>query len=192
MDKLQKGHSAVAEGSIFDAASRRGDKPEETLADADVVIMLDCSSSMSEGIAGGTETRYDEAKKAVADIQRAFPGRVVLVSFASHAQLELTGIPQSPNGSTNMREALEIAKQFDGLDTKFYLVSDGFPDSQGTVLELAKTFEDPINVIFIGDDYTMSGMEFLGKVADITGGTDEGQISPKMLGDTMKLLITGQ
>lgn len=189
---IQKGHSEVAEGSIYDAANKLDQKPEEVLADADVVIMLDCSGSMSTY--SGNSTRYELACEAVKDIQRAYPGRVALISFDSVAKLELGGIPRAPGGSTRMLPALEIAHNFDGMDTKFYMISDGRPDygTEDEILRYSDNFVDPINSIFIGGDEDVEGMEFLARLSKRTGGKDHGKIMPKMLGYTMKLLIAKQ
>jgi len=190
---ITKSQKNVTKGSIFDVASTSGIKPEEVLTDADVVVMLDLSSSMSHRQANGV-TRFDKAKDALADIQKAFPGRCVLITFADRARMELGGVPSRPSGMTNVYAALEVAKQFDGLDTKFYLISDGEPNctSKEEIFAAAEEFTDPINCIFIGEDHDRAGQQFMSQLAALTGGKNTGRVEPALLGQTIKLLITGE
>ena len=192
-DQLIKQGQSVVKGSVYDVATAKGVKPEDVLAEADVVVMLDISSSMLDRTNDG-RTRFDKAVDALADIQKSFPGRVVLISFADDGKMELTGTPSRPSGMTNMLSALKIGKNFDGLGTKFYMISDGEPNCgpDDDIFDLAATFEDPINCIFIGEDNDRSGIAFMKKLAALTGGVDSGRIEPSMLGDTIKLLITKQ
>jgi len=191
-DDLIKQNRDVIKGSVYDVATSKGVKPEDVLAEADVVVMIDISSSMTDRTNDG-RTRFDKAVDALTDIQKSFPGRVVLISFADGAKMELSGMPTRPSGMTNIKGALEIAKNFDGMDTKFYLISDGEPNCgpDSDIFDLAATFEDPINCIFIGEDRDLDGIAFMKELAKLTGGIDSGRIEPSMLGDTIKLLITG-
>ena len=184
---------SVTKGSIFDVAAATKSKPEDVLAEADVIVMLDLSSSMATRLNDGT-TRYDRAVEALSDIQKNFPGRVVLITFSGNAKMELGGMPGIASGSTNIYAALELAHQFDDMDSKFYLISDGEPTdtSELRIFDLAKTFKDPINCIFIGQDDDYSGMKFMKELARITKGIDSGRIEPAMLGETLKLLVTGK
>ena len=190
---ITKSATDVTKGSIFAVASEKGVKPEDVLTDADVVVMLDLSSSMTTSQFDG-RSRFDKAKEALADIQKAFPGRCILITFADKANMELGGLPGHPSGMTNVYAALEVAKQFDGLDTKFYLISDGEPNctSKEEIFALANEFTDPINCIFIGEDHDLSGMKFMKELAMLTGGKDSGKVEPHLLGQTIKLLITGE
>ncbi len=192
-DQLTKQSRDITKGSVFDIATNKGVKPEDVLAEADVVVMLDISSSMTDRQGDG-RSRFDKAKDALADIQKAFPGRVVLISFSDNAKMELGGMPSHPAGMTNIHAALEVAKSFDGMDTKFYMISDGEPNMtpEKDIFDFAETFEDPINCIFIGEDHDFSGIAFMKKLAKLTGGVDSGRIEPHLLGDTIKLLISGQ
>ena len=192
MKNLQK-NSGVAKGSIYDVANSQNSKPEEILTDADIVVMLDISGSMADRQLNG-QTRYEKAVEALDDLQRAFPGRIALVTFNDRAALELSGIPSIPSGMTNVYDALSIAKTFDGLSTKFYLISDGQPNvrSEQETIDLASTFIDPINCIFIGEDHDRMGIGFMEKLARVTKGTNAGRIDVKLLGQTIKLLVTNE
>lgn len=190
MDQIQKGNSNVTKGSIYDVATDKGVKVEEILSEADVIVMLDISSSMDMRLGDGS-TRYSKATDALADIQKAHPGRVALITFSSDAKMELGGVPGSPYGSTNMMSALELGHNFDGLDTKFFLISDGEPDYgiKAQIIPFAKTFEDPIHCIFIGEDHDREGMRFMSDIAKVTGGENSGRISPAMLSGHLLQLV---
>ena len=190
---LTKSNQNVTKGSVFDVATQQGKKPEEVLTDADVVVMLDLSSSMNHQQRDG-RSRYDKAKDALADLQQAFPGRVVLVTFADAARMELGGVPPHASGMTNLYAALEVSQKFDGLDTKFYVISDGEPNctSHEEIFAIASEFTDPINCIFIGEDHDFAGIKFMKELAALTGGKDSGKVEPHLLGETIKLLITGE
>lgn len=191
-DLIKQGRS-VTKGSIFDVASSNDVKPEDVLAEADVIVMLDLSSSMTASLNDGS-TRYDRAVEALADIQKQFPGRVVLITFSGTARTELGGLPGRPSGSTNIYAALEMAKQFDGMDCKFYLISDGEPTdtTDFQIFDLAKQFTDPIHCIFIGQDDDVEGQRFMKELSRLTNGLNAGRVDPKMLGQTMRLLISGK
>ena len=189
MDKLSRNSNEVAKGSIYDIASSKGLKTEEVLAEADVIVILDVSSSMMDRNRAGL-TRYERAKESLGEIQRAFPGRVAVISFSDKAQIELTGLPPMHGGCTNMAKALNLAKDFDGLDTKFYFISDGSPtDSESTIISIADSFTDPISTIFIGSDTDTTAIAFMKKLAEVTGGTNSGKVDPAMLGNTILQLV---
>lgn len=188
---ITKSTTDVAEGSIYGVSNTKGVKPEEVLAEADVVVMLDVSSSMSAQLSSGV-SRFDRAKESLTDLQRSFPGRIVLLTFNDITQIELSGLPRPPSGMTNILKALEKAFEFDGMDTHFYMISDGAPNvnPEHVSLEFAKKFKDPIHCIFIGDDNDEEGIEFMKKLAEATGGTNSGKIEPHLLGQKLKLLIS--
>jgi len=176
--KIQKRNQGVAEGSIFDVSNRSGQKIEEIMADADVVVMLDISSSMSG-------ERYRRATNALETIQTRYRGRVLLVTFNNDAKLEYGGIPSSPSGGTSLTPALEIAQKFDGTEMKFIIISDGEPWDTREALEKSKEFTDPIDTVFIGNDGDR-GEQFM---KDIATGHSMGRVDPKLLGTTLAGLI---
>lgn len=192
-DKISKKYESVAEGSIWDTANSRGEKAEEVVANADVVVMLDVSSSMG-GRLGDGKTRYDVAVEQLRNIQRTFPGRVVLIEFGMKTQIKLDGLPSNPAGSTPMDDALNLAYDFDGMGTKFYLISDGEPypfSRTQAVYDWAASFKDPIHTIFIGDDSDKAGIEVMEKVSNLSGGTSSGKIEPDQLAGRITKLLTG-
>lgn len=193
MPKLTKREQSLAQGSIYDVARSRGEQPEDVLAEADVVVMLDESSSMAAPVGQG-KSRHDEAVEALRQIQRTFPGRVILITFANSARFHWNGLPSSPAGSTQMDLALDLASQFKEMDMKFYLISDGQPNDKALALEVVNLHfqKDPIHTIFIGSDTDRQGMEFLQELSAKTGGRAAGKVEPELLGETVTLMLTGR
>jgi Mg-chelatase subunit ChlD len=183
---LEKGGNQVARGSIYEVANTRGEKAASLLARADVIVMLDISSSMRG-------EKHHKACQALEDIQKTFPGRVALIEFNDYAQLNLRGIPNIPSGMTMMHLALEMGRTFDGTDTRFYLISDGAPNgcAHDDLLQIAASFTNPIHTVFIGNDWDTNGQKTLEDISSATGGTSAGRIEPKMLGKTLMGLLTG-
>lgn len=176
----------IAQGSIYDVANSRGEKTANVLANADVVVVLDISGSMN---AGG---KHQRATEALRQIQQQFPGRVALIEFNDVAKLNLRGVPGFPTGGTGMYNALMMAKDFDGLGTKFYLISDGEPTDSNVqdLVDLASQFTDKIHTIFIGDDYDTRGQNVLKAISAATKGESAGRVDPKMLGETVIGILT--
>ena len=50
------------------------------------------------------------------------------------------------------------------------LISDGQPDSEEEALKIAKTYQNHIDVIYVGPESSPSGREFLKKLAQASGG----------------------
>lgn len=53
---------------------------------------------------------------------------------------------------------------------RFILISDGEPDDQRQALEIATTYQNRIDVIYVGPENMRSGREFLQTLAQATGG----------------------
>ena len=136
MDKIQK----AEQGSIFQTANDKGLKTEEVLMDADVVMMVDQSTSMRGESQEG-------AQEAVKRLQNQFPGRVVLLEFATFANWKFDGKLTGPSGNTNLCDALEKCLELDDGEMKFFLVSDGAPNDVDGAYDLADHFISPINTV---------------------------------------------
>jgi Mg-chelatase subunit ChlD len=54
---------------------------------------------------------------------------------------------------------------------RFILISDGQPDDERTALDVAKTYKNRIDVIFVGSELSPYGREFLERLSRATGGT---------------------
>lgn len=182
MSNIAKKQTSV-QGSIYDLAFRSGEQVEALIADVEVVVMIDTSSSMDSY---EKPTRYEQAVEALTQIQAQYPGKVLVISFNNVAKYELSGVPGHPVGSTNMTNALELASRFDGTGIRFILISDGMPNSPVTARGVARNFIDPIDTIYIGPD-DGQGLKFL---QSITTGRHAGKVDPKLLGSAIVGLLT--
>lgn len=184
MTQIQKRQTSV-QGSVYDLAFRSGEQVEAIVANAEVVVMIDISSSMNDGY---SPSRFDRAVEALTQIQTQYPGKVLVISFNDVARYELSGVPAQASGSTNMTSALELAKQFDDTGMRFILISDGEPNDPNGTRRFAEEFIDPIDTIYIGPD-SGRGLEFL---RSITTGTHAGKVDPKLLGSAIAGLLGGR
>lgn len=185
-DRLTKREEKLAEGSIYDVAERRNERPEDIIAEADVIVLLDESGSMHG-------RKHEVAVENLRLLQRKFPGRVLLGSFSSVAKWHFNGLPSSPAGGTNMDRALDLAFDFGQIeDTKIYLISDGQPTmgSGPRALEIARQYKAPINTIFIGSDTDYHGQEFLMKLAKASGGENKRKVDVGDMEETVTKLLT--
>ena len=205
---LSKREDKITEGSIADIARRRGDRIEAVMADAEMVVMLDISSSMSKPIdeadysawnperyehgEGYTRTRFTAALEALSAIQMKYQGKVLVIAFNSVAEFLSGGLPSQPSGGTNMNLALDLAKEFDDTDMKFTIISDGEPSNPENVIQQAKTFKTPIDTIFIGNDHDQRGLDVMNRIAAASRGKALGKVDPNDLGETTIKLLGGR
>lgn len=160
-------HQMQVKGSLSERAGDLNIGIEEAFVKADIVAMIDVSSSMSDMV--NRSTRWELATKELEKIQEAYPGRVALLSFSSHVRFHPDGKPDHPSGMTKMTECLELARMADVPGMTFILISDGEPNNDWSALEEAKKFENKINTVFIGPDGDY-GEQFLRDLAAATGG----------------------
>lgn len=156
-------------GSLADVAGRHGIRVEQAFMMAAVVVLFDSSISMIQRLRSG-ETRYDAAIRELAALQRGRPGEIAVVSFADAPYFRPLGIPQQPDGRTNLALALEFVRLADEFDMQFVIITDGEPDSEGEALREAKRFRHRLNTVYIGDDPEGEAAHFLAHLARQSGG----------------------
>lgn len=192
-NKLKTTDGNVVKGSIQDVANQTGQSMADAMLGAQYVAIIDISISMDTRDAKGEGSlsirRFDAAVQALNSLQGSMPGQWIIIEFSSTHQIVPSGAIHSPNGFTNLAGALEFAKQFNGMGLKFYLISDGEPDSKSAALNVARTWQDKLDVICVGG---ATGSEFMRELAAVTGGiqTDLNEFSPKALESTLKLLCS--
>lgn len=194
MSNIIRSNHKVAKGSPYDVANSRNDKVENVLTDVDRIIIIDHSGSMHDMTRSG-RSKADLAQEALDYVQRAYPGRTLIIAFDNTPKMCLDGKVPAPSGSTAMHLALDMAKNFDGTDVEFILISDGEPDLPQVALSVASTFEDPINTIFIGDDHNIRARDIMNQLAGCSRkkGKPIGKVEPEMLqGSMMRLLTSGK
>lgn len=190
-NKVIKTYGNVVKGSIQDVANQTDRSVAETMMDAQYVAIIDISASMdtkdATGEGGYSLRRFDAAVQALNSLQGSMPGRWIIIEFSSQHEIVPSGAIHSPQDMTNLSGVLDFAKQFNGMGLKFYLISDGEPDSKPAALNVARTWTDKLDVICVGD---LVGSQFMQELARVTGGiqTDLKEFSPKTLESTLKLL----
>lgn len=161
-----------------------------------VVLLLDCSGSMSNQMRNG-KRRIDGLRDVVADVQKDRPTRMIGFGISSSRgdDIAFIGRVPEPNGGTPLARAIDFAREA-GFG-RAVVISDGMPDDQEAALEAAGRFGGQIDVVYVGDpepeDRVWGGAKFLLKLAESTGGTSfDGDLSAvKQLASTVKGLLAG-
>lgn len=162
--------NAIVVGSMAAIAKQQNKSLAETFASCDVVIMVDTSGSMNNTDSRGGKRRYDVACDELANLQAELPGKVAVISFSDTAEFCPSGVPRFISGGTNMADALRFCKVADVAGMKFVLISDGQPDSSVSALNIAKTYTNKIDTVFVGPERDQEARDFLKELALATGG----------------------
>lgn len=160
----------LAIGSLAAIAQQTGASIAETFMNADAVLIIDSSSSMETPDSRGGRTRFDVACEELRLLQETMPGRLAVISFSSEVMFCPNGIPYYFGQGTDMVKALEFARVADVPDMRFILVSDGEPFDPGRTIQIAKTYRNKIDVIYVGPEEHTAGRDFLYRLAGATGG----------------------
>lgn len=170
--QIERSQTQVVKGSLTDIAKQTGTSLAETFLSADVIVLVDTSSSMQAMDAPGDKSRYDAARVELANLQATIPGKVAVISFASTGDVMFcpNGQPFNLEGGTGLAGALEFAKVADVPDMRFVVISDGQPDSERDALKVAAGYLNRIDTIFVGPEHDQRGRTFLAKLASAKGG----------------------
>jgi uncharacterized protein with von Willebrand factor type A (vWA) domain len=160
----------IIPGSIGATAAQNKLSIAETFLNAEVIIVVDTSGSMSDRDSRGGKSRYDVACDELRALQGSMPGKIAVISFSSDVIFNPTGIPQYQGGGTDLAKALRFCKQSDVPGIRFILISDGQPDDPSGALAMAKTYVNKISTIYCGPEDRPTGRDFLEKLAKLTGG----------------------
>jgi hypothetical protein len=160
----------VAKGSIQDMA-KTGDTAL-TILDAKVVLICDRSGSMANSDAVGGKTRAEVEDQIVEDLQKKYPGQIILEAFAESAILCTNGVLPYPDGAgTILSTALQLASSLTTLGMKAILLTDGEArDDERDILKAAEPLRGKLDIVFIGPDLS-PGRSVLNKLAKYTSGT---------------------
>lgn len=162
---------ALIRGSLEQVAQSNGQSLAQTFISADVVVIVDCSGSMATEDSLGGRSRYGQACKELETLQGNLPGKVALVSFGSTTIFCPSGIPLQPRGGTDLQGALKFCKVADIPGAmRFIVISDGQPDDENGALQVAKTYKNKIDTIFVGPEGGY-GLDFLKRLAAASGGS---------------------
>jgi hypothetical protein len=165
-------------GSLVDVAGgtiTNTQKMAMALAGAQLLILVDCSGSMTAKDAGtnGNQKRHTAAQEVLDILQEEYPGHIAVAAFNSLSHgLVHTGILPSPDGGTPLAEALDFFyPKLKVWKKKFVVVSDGEPNDPNKALMVARKEAYPTYGIYVGDmNNSAGGVEFMRKLAEVTGG----------------------
>lgn len=176
-------------GSIGAIAAQKNQSLAETFVSCDVIILVDTSGSMDSRDARSGSSRYDAACRELTQLQQTLPGKIAVFSFSSDTEFCPGGIPIFQSGGTNMAKALQTVKIADLPGMKFILISDGEPDEPGRTLSIAGTFQNRIDVIYVGPEDRPTGRKFLQELAAVTGGKSVTASCADRLADSARQLL---
>jgi hypothetical protein len=160
----------IIPGSLSSLSKTSGRSLAESFLSCDTVIIVDTSGSMGTQDSRGNRSRYDVACEELSKLQQTLPGKIAVLSFSDDVEFCPSGIPKNLNASTNMTKALQFAKIADIPGMHFILISDGCPDNKETTLQVARTYKNHIDTIFVGPESDMYGRDFLTLLSNSTGG----------------------
>lgn len=189
---MDRGKSIV-QGSLGSIANQEGKSLAETFLNAEVVVVVDVSGSMSTNDAGNGLSRYESACNELAQLQLDNQGKVAVVGFSDFPTFYPGGQPQFMASGTNMGKALEFVKVADVPGITFFLISDGQPTDSGGeeyVLRVAKGFQNKIHTIYCGPEGGR-GQSFLARLAQASGGIAATAEQTRELARTVETLLLG-
>lgn len=160
----------VADGSILDQSRKDRMGVEHSLANADVIVLLDSSGTMGNHDAADYQRRFDVACAKLLSLQSKYPSRLGVLAFSSVTQFFPGGIPSFLGGGTDLAGALEFVLPLDSPKITYFVISDGEPDSEEDAYEQAMKLKGKINTIFVGNQDNDRAIEFMKKLAAMHGG----------------------
>ena len=175
-------------GSLAQVANQTGHAIAETFISADVIVIVDTSSSMASHD-NSELSRYERACDELAKIQASMPGKIAVISFSDDVIFCPSGIPWNYSSGTDLAKALKFCRVADVPDMKFILISDGEPNDERSALDEAAKYKNPISTIYIGPAGGY-GEKFLAKLAQKTAGKSAVDFSAHQLETTMKGLLS--
>lgn len=181
---------ASTPGSLGELAATTGKALAESFMSCDAIIIVDTSGSMHTHDSRGNKSRFEVACEELASVQANLPGKVAIISFNDKTQFCPYGILEPPMGGTDMTNALQFAKVADDITgMHFVLVSDGEPDNDNSALEVARTYKNHIDTIYVGPEREGRGRSFLEKLASVTGGKSVTADRVMLLAEKITLLL---
>jgi hypothetical protein len=143
-------------------------KKRMELATNETVILADHSSSMIEYVGG--KPKLTSLKEALRNLFKQQPTNR-LIMFGYNAYLtDISNIDRKVEGFTNLAAGLQMAIQFKPKRT--IVITDGCCDNEFLALEQAGKLTGVIDIIFCGDLNDTIAIEFLKKLARISGGRE--------------------
>ena len=176
-------------GSLAQVAQQRGQSLAEVLLGARFVAVVDTSGSMQSPDSRGGRRRIDVAREELAQLQAERPGEIALVCFESAARWVPGGVPPEPAGGTDLAGGLRFARQVDDPETRFVVISDGYPDDQAAALAEAKRFAGALSTVYVGPEGDREARRFLQALAQAGRGRAETAVRVTGLADAVRPLL---
>lgn len=167
---IQKSNTTIVKGSLADIAKATNTSLAESFLNADCIVIVDTSGSMSAEDAPGGKSRYDAACDELAKLQANLPGKIAVIAFSDQTMFCPNGQPFYLGGGTDLAGALTFAKMADVDDMRFVVISDGQPQDERAALRVAQTYQNRIDVVYVGPEYDPDGRDFLNRLAKASGG----------------------
>lgn len=187
---MSKALTTVA-GSLADTAEKANQSLAETFLGADAIVICDTSGSMGSHDSQGGRKRYDVLLEELAHLQASQPGKLAVIAFSSSVQFIPGGQPPYLGGGTDLAGALRFSRVADVDGMKFFVISDGIPNSKEGALAEARRYKGAISCIYVGPEGG-SGQKFLEKLARSAGGRFATAETVKELAATAeKLMLEG-
>lgn len=179
----------LVKGSIGAISQQTGKSLAQTFLNVDCVVLVDTSGSMGSHDAPNGRTRYEQACMELANLQESLPGKIAVISWAGGEPMFCAnGTPYNIGGGTDLERALKFAKVADVPGMRFIVISDGQPDSQAGALQVAKSYRNRIDTIYVGPE-TGLGREFLEQLARASGGSHVTANQAKALSTNVQRLL---
>lgn len=184
-------NNSIIKGSLGAIAQANNKSIAETFLSCDVVVIVDTSGSMSDQDSRGGRSRYEVACEELANLQNSLPGKIGVLSFSDSVQFCPDGKPFFYGSGTNLAGALRFAKIADIPGMRFIVISDGYPDDPQGALDVARTYKNRIDVIYVGPETSTSGRDYMAQLAKISGGTAITADRAQELAAGVQLLLSG-
>lgn len=184
--------SSIVVGSLAAVAHHEGVSLAESFIDAEAVIIVDVSGSMSARDSRGGQSRYDVALQELATLQTDLPGKLAIIAFSSEAEFVPGGEPFFEGGGTNLTGALQFAKVCDVPGMKLIIISDGAPNDKQEALAAARTIKATISTVYVGPEGGR-GAAFLEELARANDGSFGEAARVVALADKVRpMLVSGK
>jgi len=187
-------NSAIVQGSLSAVATSGHISLAESFINADHIVLVDVSGSMTEHDSRDGQSRYDVACQELRKLQGELPGSIAIVAFASKPQFCPSGVPMMDAATgfgTDLAQGLRFIAPADGL-VDVWVISDGEPNSEQEAFTIARRMTSRINAVYVGPR-NGDGRDFLLKLCRLRGGQSaESTAAINLAGTIRSMLGTGQ
>ena len=144
--------TAIVPGSLSAVATSGHISLAESFINADHIVLVDVSGSMTERDSRDGQSRYDVACQELRKLQGELPGSIAIVAFASKPQFCPSGVPMMDTATgfgTDLAQGLRFIAPADGL-VDVWVISDGEPNNEQEALTIARRMTSRINAVYVG------------------------------------------